>query len=145
VDYAAYLMMQDPQRFDVLVTPNLLGDVLADLGAIYLGSRGLSYSANYSASGHAVYQTGHGAAKDLAGTDRANPVGQILSMAMMLRESYCLHEEASLIERAVDHVYAQGYRTDDLPEPHCRRVGTRQMADLVAQAVMSLGRAAVPA
>jgi 3-isopropylmalate dehydrogenase len=138
-------MMQDPRRFDVLVTPNLMGDVLADLGAVYLGSRGLSYSANFSPAGHAVYQTGHGAAKDLAGTDRANPCGQILSMAMMLRESYALHEEASLIEQGVDHVYAQSYRTDDLVEPCRRRVGTRQMGELVAQAVMSLGRAAVPA
>jgi 3-isopropylmalate dehydrogenase len=145
VDYAAYLMVQDPRRFDVLVTPNLFGDILADLGAIYLPSRGLSFSANFSASGHAVYQTGHGAAKDLVGTDRANPVGQILSMAMMLRESYGLYDEADLVEQAVESVYRAGYRTDDLIEPRCQCVGTRQMADLIAQAAASLGRAVVPA
>ena len=145
VDYAAYAMIQHPQQFDVLVTPNLLGDILADLGAVFLGSRGLSFSGNFSAEGHAVYQTGHGAAQDLAGTDRVNPIGQILSLAMMLRESYGEGDAAGLIERSVEDVYQSGYRTDDLAEPSCRCVGTAEMAELVAKSVVSLSQTAVPA
>jgi len=136
-DFAAYDLIRRPQNFDVIVTPTLIGDILADLGAVFLGSRGLSYSANFSAQGHAVYQTGHGAAHDLARTDRCNPVGQILSMAMMLRESYGLDEAADLVERAIERVYLSGYRTDDLLEPQCRPVGTREMGELIAKAVVS--------
>ena len=76
VDLAAYLLIQHAHNLDVIVAPNLFGDVLADLGAVLLGSRGLSYSGNFSSRGAAVYQTNHGAALDLAGTDRANPMGQ---------------------------------------------------------------------
>ena len=78
-------------------------------------------------------------------TDRSNPVGQILSMAMMLRESYVLHEAADLVERAVEHIYLAGYRTDDLIEPGCTRVGTRKMGELIAQAALSLAPKAVTA
>jgi 3-isopropylmalate dehydrogenase len=145
VDFAAYDLLSRPQRFDVLITPNLVGDILADLGALFLGSRGLSFSANFSSCGRAVYQTGHGAAHDLAGSDRANPVGQIQTMAMMLRESYGLADAAAMVERAIEDVYKAGYRTDDLPEPGCRRVGTRQMGELIAQAVLDAARVPVSA
>jgi 3-isopropylmalate dehydrogenase len=137
-DLAAYRLIQYPQEFDVLVAPNLMGDVLADLGAVLLGSRGLSYSGNFSGDGRAVYQTGHGAALDLAGTDRANPLAQILSLAMMLRESYGLAEGALLVEQAVNKVLQAGWRTDDLAETGCRAAGTRQMGDLIAQAIVDL-------
>jgi 3-isopropylmalate dehydrogenase len=144
-DFAAYDLIRRPQRFDVLVTPNMVGDILADLAAIFLGSRGLSYSANFSSCGKAVYQTGHGAAHDLAKSDRANPVGQLLAMAMMLRESYGLAHAASLVEQAIEQVYRAGYRTDDLDAPGCRRVGTSQMGELISQAVIERGRVTVPA
>jgi 3-isopropylmalate dehydrogenase len=143
-DFAAYDLVRRPARFDVLVTPNLVGDILADLAAAFLGSRGLSYSANFSACGRAVYQTGHGAAHDLAGTDRANPVGQILAMAMMLRESYGLQDAAHLIEQAIEDTYRSGHRTDDIAEAGCRRVGTRQMGELISQAVIDARRVSVP-
>lgn len=136
-DYAAYQLIQHPSDFDVLVTPNLIGDVLADLGAVLLGSRGMSFSANYSPAGHAVYQTGHGGAKDLANTDRANPLAQILSLAMLLRESFGMAEEATLVEKAVDRVLTSGWRTDDLAETRCRCVGTRQMGALVSESVLA--------
>ena len=145
VDFAAYALIQHPQQFDVLVSPNLIGDILADLGAVFLGSRGLSFSGNFSACGRAVYQTGHGAAKDLAGTDRANPVGQILSMAMMLRESYRLDDAADIVERAVESIFRSGYRTDDLAEPGCHCIGTRQMGELIAAEILSLASTMVPA
>jgi 3-isopropylmalate dehydrogenase len=138
VDHAAYRLIQHPNEFDVLVTPNLFGDVLGDLGAALLGSRGMSFSANFSDDGRACYQTGHGAAFDLAGSDRANPAAQILSLAMMLRESFGLDDAAMLVERAVQEVFLSGWRTDDLAMPASRSVGARQMADLIAKAVLEL-------
>jgi 3-isopropylmalate dehydrogenase len=144
-DFAAYALIRHPQEFDVLVTPNLLGDMLADLGAVFLGSRGLSFSGNFSGEGHGVFQTGHGAAYDLAGTDQANPAGQILSLAMMLRESYGLDSAARRIESAVNDVFAAGFRSHDVAEPGCKCVGTRRLGELIAKAVSARTTAAVPA
>lgn len=141
-DYAAYLLVQEPRSFDVLVTPNMVGDILADLGAVLLGSRGLSVSGNFSPEGLAVYQTGHGAAYDLAGTDRANPAAQILALAMMLRETYELPHEANRIEAALERVWRAGWRTADLfdngADAEDKLVGTRRMGHLVAEAVRQL-------
>jgi 3-isopropylmalate dehydrogenase len=139
VDHAAYRLVQHAGEFDVVVAPNLFGDVLADLGGVLLGSRALSYSGNLGPDGRAVYQTNHGSAFDLAGTDRANPVGQIFSLAMLLRESFGLKGEADLIENAVRLVWRLGWRSADLAEPRCRIVGTQELADRIAQAVTCLG------
>ena len=103
-----------------------------------LGSRGVSFSGNFSASGDAVYQTNHGAAVDLTGTDRANPIGQIFSLAMLLRESFGLAEEAELIEAAVLDVWRAGWRTPDMAGSGHRVLGCRDMADLVAESLMRL-------
>jgi 3-isopropylmalate dehydrogenase len=138
VDLAAYRLLQHPRELDVVVAPNLFGDVLADLGGVLLGSRGLSFSGNFAAGGASVYQTNHGAAHDLAGKDRANPVGQVLSLAMLLRESFGLAAEAALVERAVAEVYRLGFRTDDVAEAGCRAIGTREMAERIAAAVLDL-------
>ena len=135
IDYAAFALIQDPRQFDVIVTPNLFGDILSDVGGVLLGSRGLCYGGSFSDTGVAIYQTNHGAAHDLAGTDRANPVGQIYSLAMMLRESFGLPREAIGIHAAVDQVWHKGVRTDDLAEPGCQSVGTQEMARLIAEAV----------
>jgi len=132
IDYAVYQLIQNPRGFDVLVAPNCFGDILADLGGVLMGSRGLTFGASYSAAGAAVYQTNHGAAYDLAGTDRANPAGQILSLAMMLRESFGLAGEADRVEEALRQVWRGGWRTEDVSEPGCQVVGTREMARLVA-------------
>jgi 3-isopropylmalate dehydrogenase len=138
IDYAAFQLLQDPRQFDVVVTPNLFGDILSDIGGVLLGSRGLCFGASYSKSGAAIYQTNHGAARDLAGTDRANPVGQIHSLAMLLRESFGRAQEARLIEAAVEHVWEAGMRTDDLAEPGARIVGTTEMTDCIVKAVVEL-------
>lgn len=143
VDYAAYRLIQDAAELDVVVTPNLFGDILSDLGGVLLGSRGMCFSGSFSASGHAVYQTNHGAAHDLTGSDRANPVAQILSLAMMLRESFGLTSESGLIERAVRQLWSEGFRTEDLREPHCRIIGTSEVGKRVAENVSKLGRLAV--
>ncbi len=131
-DVMAYRLIQDPYAFDVVAAPNLIGDVLTDLGAALLGSRGLSFSGNYNEGGSAVYQTNHGSALELAGSDRANPLGQIFSLAMMLRESFGLQREAAAIESAVRSVWREGLYTEDLGCLGSRIVGTSEMADRVA-------------
>jgi 3-isopropylmalate dehydrogenase len=114
VDNAAYQLIANARAFDVIVAPNMFGDVLSDAAALLLGSRGLSFSANFGVEWRAVYQTGHGAAHDLAGKDVANPSAQLLSLAMMLREHFGLMQEAHALETALARVLGQGIRTADL-------------------------------
>ena len=140
VDYAAYCLVQNPQDFDVIVASNLFGDVLADLGGVLLGSRGITYSGNFSGNGAAVYQTNHGSCHDLASQNKANPVGQIFSLVMLLRESFGLSKDAALIEDAVAETWRQGWRTADLAEKGARIVGTREMGNLVADTLIRISR-----
>jgi 3-isopropylmalate dehydrogenase len=142
VDNATYQVIAAPRRFDVVVTPNLFGDILADAATVLLGSRGMSYSANLGPDGRAVYQTGHGAAHDLAGSDTANPVAQILSLAMLLRESFGLDLAARRIEAAVERVLAAGFRTPDIAGPASQVVGTRALAERIAREAAALREAA---
>ncbi|HTR01567.1 MAG TPA: isocitrate/isopropylmalate family dehydrogenase [Thermoanaerobaculia bacterium] len=142
VDLAAYLLLQEPLSFDVVAASNLFGDILADLGAVLLASRGVSFSGNFSEDGAAVYQTNHGSALDLAGQDRANPVGQIASAAMMLRESFGLAREAAWIEDAVAEVLASGCRTFDVGLPGSTVVGTAELGRRIAAAVERRARSA---
>lgn len=138
IDNGSYQLVADPRRFDVVVAPNLFGDILADTATVLLGSRGLSYSANFGPEGRAAYQTGHGAAHDLAGTDRANPAAQILSLAMMLRESFGLTREALWIEAAVERVFASGIRSADIAAPSGRIAGTRELTACIAREAVRL-------
>jgi 3-isopropylmalate dehydrogenase len=131
VDNACYQLVADPHRFDVVATPNMLGDVVSDTAALVLGSRGMAYSANFREDGRAVYQTGHGAAHDLAGLDRANPVAQIRSLAWLARESLGLTALADAIDDAVTCTLAHGIRTPDISGPESTVVGTRAMADAI--------------
>jgi len=139
IDYAAYKLLQEPETFDVIAAPNCFGDILSDLGGVLAGSRGLTFGASYAADGAAVYQTNHGAAHDRAGTDTANPVGQIFSLAMMLRETFGLQSAAHLIEDSVRALWRARWRTADLAEPGCKIAGTRQFAELVARQIQSAG------
>lgn len=136
VDLAAYQLVQHPGTFDVLVAPNLFGDILADLAGVLVGSRGLTFSGNFDGEGHGVYQTNHGCAHDLAGRDIANPAGQILSLAMLLRESLDCDYAAQMMEAALGTVWSQGWRTVDVSEPGCRVIGTRAMIERVAAQVL---------
>jgi 3-isopropylmalate dehydrogenase len=138
VDYAAYRLIKDARDIDVIVAPNLFGDILSDLGALLLGSRGMSYSGNFSKTSAAVYQTNHGAGYDLAGTDRANPIGQILSLSMLLRESMGLIPEADLVELAIQEVLGQGFRTFDIFEDGCQVVGTRELGERIAHQILTM-------
>ena len=135
VDNAGYQLVANARAFDVVVAPNMFGDMLGDGAALLLASRGMSYSANFSHAGHAVYQTGHGAAHDLAGTDRANPLGQLQAMAMMLHESFGFVQSAEAILTAIDATLAAGLRTPDIATPGCQVVGTQAMARAVAERI----------
>ncbi len=132
VDLMAYQLVCRPHQFDVVAGPNLYGDVLGDVAAVLVGSRAMSFSGSFTPRGDAVYQTNHGAAYDIAGTDRANPAGQILSAAMLLRESLGLEREAEAIEEGLARVWSEGWRTADAGGG--RTVGTREMGALVAGA-----------
>jgi 3-isopropylmalate dehydrogenase len=140
IDNAVYQLIANPRSFDVVVSSNMFGDIIADAGAVLLGSRGMSYSGNFGAGGKAVYQTAHGAAYDIAGTDKANPLGQVMSVAMMLRESMGMPEASDLIFRAVDFVLRQVFRTADIASPDCRVVGTKEMTELLIKAVKQEGK-----
>jgi 3-isopropylmalate dehydrogenase len=144
VDTAAYLMLAEAGEFDVVVTPNMFGDVLGDCGALLLSSRGMSYSANYADNGAGVYQTAHGAAYDLAGKDVANPIGQMQSLAMLLKENFglaSLHDEILI---AINEVLASGIRTRDIMEHDSKRVSTTKMGEYVKHQLLDQlqGRAA---
>ena len=142
IDLAAYLLVRDPLSFDVMAASNLFGDVLADVGALLLASRGASFSGNFSEDGAAVYQTNHGSALDIAGQGRANPIGQICSLAMLLRESLGLAREASWVEESVAEVVALGHRPFDLVGEGERATGTAEMGERVAEALRRRARSA---
>ena len=135
IDNATFQVIAKAQDFDVIVSPNMYGDILADCAALLLASRGMSYSGNFGSSEKAVYQTGHGAAHDLAGKDIANPIGQVCSLAMMLRESFELVDIASTIETAIETTLSSGWRTPDIAEPGSRVVGTRELGERLVDAV----------
>jgi 3-isopropylmalate dehydrogenase len=136
VDLVAYELIQNAARFDVIVAPNLFGDILADIAGVLVSSRGITYSGNFNAEGHGVYQTNHGSANDLAGTGTANPAGQILSLAMLLRESFGLQRAASIIETSLADVWRQGFRTADLAEPGCQILGTRAITERFVEQIV---------
>jgi 3-isopropylmalate dehydrogenase len=135
VDALAYEIIRYPERFDVIVAPNLFGDIIADLTGVLIGSRGLTFSGNFDSLGRGVYQTNHGCAHDLVGTDTANPGAQLLSLAMLLREAFGLDHAATLIEHALASVWREGWRTADIAEPGCRIVGTGAMTERVAKSI----------
>jgi 3-isopropylmalate dehydrogenase len=136
IDLVAYELIQNPTRFDVIVAPNLFGDIIADICGVLVSSRGVTFSGNFNSAGNGVYQTNHGCAHDLAGTDTANPGGQLLSLAMLLRESFGLDQAASLIEQSLAKLWRDGWRTADIAEPGCTVIGTQAMADKVTQQIL---------
>ena len=135
VDNAAMQLVRNPRQFDVIVTTNMFGDILSDLASMLTGSIGMLPSASLNASGQGMYEPIHGSAPDIAGQDKANPLATILSVAMMLRYSLADEENAARIEKAVEQVLEQGYRTPDILTGEQRCVGTREMGDAVISAL----------
>jgi 3-isopropylmalate dehydrogenase len=134
VDSAALQIILQPERFDVMVTSNLFGDILSDEAAALTGSIGLVPSMSLG-TGPALYEPIHGSAPQLAGKDCACPIGAILSAAMMLRESFGLRREADWIEAAVNRALALGYRTADIAEPQAQVVTGSAFADIVRRSM----------
>lgn len=132
IDNAVYQLIADASNFDVIVAPNMFGDILSDCAALLLGSRGMSFSGNFSSDGAAVFQTGHGAAYDLAGTDRANPIGQVLSFSMLLREGFGLYECSMAVEGAIADALRES-RTEDIKETGYKTVGTTEMSETISK------------
>lgn len=131
VDNAAMQLVREPKQFDVLVTSNLFGDILSDCAAMLTGSIGMLPSASLDAHGRGMYEPIHGSAPDIAGKGLANPLATILSVAMMLRYSLQQAALAERIERAVEQVLAQNFRTADIMTPGSRPVTTAEMGDAV--------------
>ncbi len=135
VDNAAMQLVRAPKQFDVIVTGNMFGDILSDEAAMLTGSIGMLPSASLDERGKGLYEPSHGSAPDIAGQGVANPLATILSAAMMLRYSFGWPEAAERIERAVQRVLAQGYRTRDIAAAGDTVVGTREMGDAVVAAL----------
>ena len=135
VDNCAMQLVRDPGQFDVVVTENMFGDILSDEASMVTGSIGLLPSASIGDGAPGLYEPIHGSAPDIAGQDKANPIATILSVAMMFRYSFQRAAEADAIERAVDAVLAEGWRTPDIAKPGEKAVGTREMGRLIREKV----------
>jgi 3-isopropylmalate dehydrogenase len=134
VDSAAMLLVQRPADFDVVLTENMFGDILSDQAGGVVGSLGLLASASIGGA-VGLYEPVHGSAPDIAGKGIANPLGAILSVAMMLRHSFALEQEAACIENAVSSVLDEGYRTADLAGTKNSPISTSAMGQRVADTV----------
>ena len=141
VDNCAMQLIQHPARFDVIVVENTFGDILSDEASMLVASMGLLPSASLSevpATGRrtrGLYEPIHGSAPDIAGRGIANPIASVLSVAMLLRHSLGLVEEAVAVERAVDQVLAENYRTADIAPPGAASISTVEMGDRIASAL----------
>jgi len=131
VDNTAMQLVRNPSQFDVIVTENLFGDILSDEASMITGSIGMMASASLGEGTRGMYEPIHGSAPDIAGQNIANPIGTILSAAMMLRYSFDLPEEASCIESAVDRVLNAGIRTGDIWSEGTAKVTCSGMGDAI--------------
>ncbi|MEN9527102.1 MAG: hypothetical protein RLY56_1053 [Pseudomonadota bacterium] len=136
VDSAAMQLIRNPRDFDVILTENLFGDVLTDEGAMLAGSLGVLPSAALGDGKRGLYEPIHGSAPDIAGKGIANPIGTIMSAAMLLRHSLGLDAEAVAIEKAVGRALDAGARTADIAAPDSKPLSTREMGDAVLAALV---------
>ena len=131
VDNCAMQIVKNPAQFDVIVTENMFGDILSDEASMITGSIGMIPSSSLGATSCGLYEPIHGSAPDIAGMDIANPIGTILSAAMMLRFSFDMPDEADCIENAVSSVLDDGFRTADIMSDGCEKVGCSEMSNLI--------------
>ncbi|MEG1314851.1 MAG: 3-isopropylmalate dehydrogenase [Anaerovoracaceae bacterium] len=135
VDNAAMQLVRNPKQFDVIVTNNIFGDILSDEASQITGSIGMLPSASLATGNFGMYEPVHGSAPDIAGKNLANPIATILSVAMMLRYTFELEEEADTIENAVNTFLSKGYRTPDLYDSTGTPVGTKETGDLISSLI----------
>ena len=131
VDNCAMQIVKNPSQFDVIVTENMFGDILSDEASMITGSIGMIPSSSLGATSCGLYEPIHGSAPDIAGKDIANPIGTILSAAMMLRYSFDMPQEADAIERAVSDFLDAGYRTADIMSKGKTEVGCSRCGELI--------------
>ena len=131
VDNTAMQLIKNPGQFDVIVTENMFGDILSDEASMLTGSIGMMPSASLSSTTLGMYEPIHGSAPDIAGMNIANPIGTILSAAMMLRYSFDMMDEADAIEAAVNKALDDGYRTGDIMQEGCKKCFCSEMGDIV--------------
>jgi 3-isopropylmalate dehydrogenase len=137
VDACAMRLAVDPTHFDVILTENLFGDILSDQAAAVAGSIGMLPSATVGGAVD-LYEPVHGSAPDIAGTDRANPLGAIASVAMLLRYTADLPLEANLVEQSIQQVLESGLRPADLAPPGTRAASTTEIGEAVDNALADL-------
>jgi len=144
VDAAAMQLLKNPKHYDIVVAENMFGDILSDEASVLSGSMGMQPSASLAGLPRkgrrgkraiSLYEPIHGSAPDIAGQGIANPIGTILSMAMLLRYSLNLEEEAAAVERSVEGALAEGYRTPDIAADGGEVVKTTDMGDIIAGGV----------
>lgn len=140
VDAAAMHLLSRPADFDVIVTENMFGDILTDEASMLCGSLGMLPSAALNDERRGLYEPIHGSAPDIAGRDIANPCGMILSVALMLRYSLGLQDEATLIEQAVFSALESGRLTADITGPDIKPVGTAEMGDSIVAELLATTR-----
>ncbi len=131
VDNCAMQIIRDPSQFDVIVTENMFGDILSDEASMVTGSIGMIPSSSLGTTTCGLYEPIHGSAPDIAGQNKANPVGAILSAAMMLRFSFDMAEEADAIESAVSAYLDEGFRTADIMSRGGKLTGCRECGEII--------------
>ena len=135
VDNAAMQIAKDPSQFDVVVTENMFGDILSDEASMITGSIGMIPSSSLGEGSRGLYEPIHGSAPDIAGQNKANPIGTILAAAMILKYSFDMDEEAEAVEEAVSRVLDQGLRTGDMMAEGCTLVSCSEMGDAILKAL----------
>ncbi|OGF68290.1 MAG: 3-isopropylmalate dehydrogenase [Candidatus Fischerbacteria bacterium RBG_13_37_8] len=130
VDNAAMQIVRNPRQFDVILTSNMFGDILSDIAGVITGSLGMLPSASIGDK-HTLYEPVHGSAPDIAGQNRANPIGAIASVAMMFEYSFGMDEAAVMIDKAIENTLTQGYRTVDIVAEGCKVVNTEHMTEQI--------------
>ncbi|MGL5054523.1 MAG: 3-isopropylmalate dehydrogenase [Fusobacteriaceae bacterium] len=135
VDNAAMQLIKNPSQFDIILTENMFGDILSDEASMITGSIGLMPSSSLGDTPRGLYEPIHGSAPDIAGQNLANPIGTILSVAMMLKYSFNLTKESEAIEQAVNSAIDNGFRTSDIWKNGLTKVTCSEMGDIIAKLI----------
>lgn len=135
VDNAAMQIVKAPSQFDVILTENMFGDILSDEASMITGTIGTIPSSSMGEGSLGMYEPIHGSAPDIANQNKANPIGTILSAAMMLKYSFHLEAESKAIETAVEKILDAGYRTGDMMSDGKKCIGCKEMGSLIADAI----------
>jgi 3-isopropylmalate dehydrogenase len=135
VDNAAMQLTRNPSQFDVLLCGNMFGDIISDESAAITGSLGMLSSASLAEGKFGMYEPSGGSAPDIAGKGIANPIAQILSAAMMLKYSFDLNDASDDINKAVEKVLEEGYRTGDIMQEGMKKVNTEEIGNLIAERI----------